>query len=48
MCGSGSDERTPKKGMNMKVNKTHDHAVYEKINAPHYFRFAAERLIFFP
>jgi len=37
-----------RKGMNMmKVNETHDHAVYEKIKALHYFRFAAEGLIFF-
>jgi len=39
--GSESDERTPKKGMNMmKVNETHDHAVYEKIKELHYFGFA--------
>jgi len=32
LCGSESEERTPKKGMNMiKVYETHDHAVYEKI-----------------
>jgi len=31
----------------MKVNETHDHAVYEKINVLHYFRFAVEGLIFF-
>jgi len=31
----------------MKVNETHGHAVYEKIKGPHYFRFAAEGLIFF-
>jgi len=31
----------------MKVNETHDHAVYEKIKVLHYFRFAAEGLIFF-
>jgi len=24
----------------MKVNETHDHAVYEKINVLHYFRFS--------
>jgi len=32
----------------MKVNETHDHAVYEKIKVLHYFRFAAGGLgIFF-
>ena len=31
----------------MKVNETHDHAVHETIKVLHYFRFAAERLIFF-
>jgi len=31
----------------MKANETHDHAVYEKIKALHYFRFAAEGLMFF-
>ena len=37
LCGSESDERTPKKEMNMmKVNETHDHAVYEKIKVLHY------------
>jgi len=47
LCGSGSHERTPKKGMNkMKVNETHDHAVHEKIKVLHYFRFAAEELKF--
>jgi len=36
------------KGMNMmKVNKTHVQAFYEKIKVLHYFRFAAEGLIFF-
>jgi len=30
----------------MKVNETHDHAVYEKINVLHYFRFSEKRLIF--
>ena len=36
------------RGMNMmKVNDTHIHVVYEKIKALHYFRFAAEGLIFF-
>jgi len=37
-----------KTGRNMmKVNETHDHAVYEEIKVLHYFRFAAEGLIFF-
>jgi len=37
-----------KRGMNMmKVNETHIHVVYEKIKVLHYFRFAAEGLIFF-
>ena len=37
-----------KKGMNMmKVNETHIHVVYGKIKVLHYFRFAAEGLIFF-
>jgi len=31
----------------MKVNETHVHAIYVKIKVLHYFRFAAERLIFF-
>jgi len=31
----------------MKVNEAHDHAVYGKIKVLHYFRFAAEGLIFF-
>jgi len=31
----------------MKVNEMHDHAVYEKMKAQHYFRLAAEGLIFF-
>jgi len=31
----------------MKVNETHVHAVYEKMKVLHYFRFAAEELIFF-
>ena len=31
----------------MKVSETHDHTVYEKIKVLHYFRFAAEGLIFF-
>jgi len=31
----------------IRVNETHDHAVYEKIKVLHYFRFAAEELIFF-
>jgi len=36
-----------RKGMNIiEVNETHDHAVYEKINVLHYFRFAVVRLIF--
>jgi len=30
----------------MKVNETHDHAVFEKTKVLHYFRFAAERFIF--
>jgi len=30
----------------MKVNEIHDHAVYEKIKVLHYFRFAAEGLMF--
>jgi len=35
------------KGINMmKVNETHDHAVFEKTKVLHYFRFAAERFIF--
>jgi len=46
LCGSESDERTPKRGMKMtKVNDVH--AVYEKIKVLHYFRFVAEGLIFF-
>jgi len=37
-----------KKGMGMlKVNKTHDHAANKNIKVLHYFRFAAERFIFF-
>ena len=33
-CDLESDQRTPKKGMNMmKVIETHDHAGYEKIKA---------------
>jgi len=32
----------------IKVNETHNHAVYEKTKELHYFRFAAEGLIFFP
>jgi len=50
LCGSESDEPTPKKGMNMmKVNETHDHPVHEKIKVVHYFRFTAavEGLMFF-
>jgi len=36
------------KGMNMmKVNEIHDYAVSEKTKVLHYFRFAAEGLIFF-
>jgi len=31
----------------MKVNETHEHAVYEKVRVLHYFRFSAEGLIFF-
>jgi len=31
----------------LKVNKTHNHAAYENIKVLHYFRFAAEGLIFF-
>ena len=31
----------------IKVDETHDHAVYEKIKALHYFMFAAEEIIFF-
>jgi len=31
----------------MKMNETHDHAVYEKIKVLHYFRFAEEGLLFF-
>jgi len=49
LCGSErtyTKKRTnvrQKKGMNiMKVNETHDHAVYDKIKVLHYFRFAAE------
>ena len=35
-------------GMNlMKVNETHDNAVYEKIKVLHYFKFGAEGFIFF-
>jgi len=30
----------------MKVNETHDRAVYEKIKVLRYFRFAAEELKF--
>jgi len=40
-----TNECYTKKGM-MKVNETHVHAVYEKIKVLHYFRFAAEVLIF--
>jgi len=54
LCGSESDERTPKKIMNiMKMNETTDHAVDEKIKVLHYyfqvlfFRFSAEGLILF-
>jgi len=37
-----------KKGMGMlKVNKKHDHAANKNIKVLHYFRFAAERFIFF-
>jgi len=31
----------------MKANETHDRALYQKIKILHYFRFAAEELIFF-
>jgi len=31
----------------IKVNETHVHAVYGKIEAVHYFKFAAEELIIF-
>jgi len=31
----------------VKVNETHDHAIYEKIKVLHCFRFGAEGLIFF-
>ena len=47
LCGSESDERTPREGMNiMKVNETHDHAVYEKTKVLHCFRCVAEGVIF--
>ena len=37
------------KTMNMKnVNETHVHAVYEKTEIRHYFRFAARRVNIFP
>jgi len=37
-----------RKGINMiKVNETHVHAFYKKVKVIHYFRFAAEGLIFF-
>ena len=32
----------------IKVNETHVHAVYEKIEVRHYFRFAARRVNIFP
>jgi len=51
LCGSESDERTAKKGINMmKVNETHVHAFYEKIKVAFYtIRFAAEgRVNIFP
>jgi len=31
----------------MKVNKTRVHAAYEKMQVLHYFRIAAERVMFF-
>jgi len=37
LCGSESDERTPKKGLSiMKANEAHVHAVYEKIKILYY------------
>jgi len=33
--------------MNMKVNGSRVHAVYEKIEVLRYFSFSAERLVFF-
>jgi len=31
----------------IKVNETHEHAIYENIKVVGYFRFAAEQLTFF-
>jgi len=48
LCDLGSDESRPSKSKRtlMKVDEIHVHAVCEKIEVLHYFRFATEGFVF--